>query len=428
MTLLFRGWSVLAGAVMLLVLPLWLSPIQLGYHYTFASLLALQIFFELGMNQVVTQITSHEMAHLEMKTDGTAVGDAGRLDRLTSLARLLRSWYLIASCLFLCAVTAAGFAFFSRQAGTEEQVSWAGPWLVLCCATAGNLYLSPTLAMLEGAGRVGEVARLRLLQSMAGYILTAGALAAGAGLWASAILSSAACLASFVWIRRQGRMVQWMRLRATETQERIDWRHEILPFQWRIAVSWISGYFIFQLFTPMLFKNQGAVEAGRFGMVLAIFNSVQSIGMSWIYSCSPRMSASISRRNGEELREIFLNAIKPSLAFTALCCTLVLVVVDGLGQVGVPFVNRLTSMTVMIFIASVTVVNSIIFSFAVFMRAHKEEPMMVPSVVLAVLTLAIAQYASRISVELTAALYLAATVAISLPWSFIIFRRYWGRL
>lgn len=34
---------------------------------------------------------------------------------------------------------------------------------------------------------------------------------------------------------------------------RVSWKTEIWPLQWRIALSWLSGYFIFQLFTPILF-------------------------------------------------------------------------------------------------------------------------------------------------------------------------------
>ena len=425
-TLLFRGWTVIAGASMLILLPLWLSPVQLGYHYTFASILALQIFFELGMNQVVTQITSHELAHLEQLPDGALAGSAERLDRLTGLARLLRRWYSIAASLFAIVVGAVGLAFFSRNASSGT-ITWAGPWLLICASTAGNLYLSPTLAMIEGAGRVGEVARLRLFQSIGGYACTAAALACGAGLWASALMSSCALVGSALWLRRHGRMIDWLRRRAPATGAQVDWRREILPFQWRIALSWISGYFIFQLFTPMLFENQGAVEAGRFGMVLAICNAIQSIGMSWIYSRSPQMAASISRGEGRELQRIFLGALKPSIAFTALACVFLVLGVWGLNAAHVQLVHRLSSLPVIACLAMATVTNSLIFAFAVFMRSHKEEPMMMPSIVLAVTALAIAHWASRSSVELTAELYLAATALTSLPWSFFIFRRYWNR-
>lgn len=426
-TLLFRGWSVVAGAAMLFLLPLWLSPTQLGYHFTFASLLALQIFFELGMNQVVTQITAHELAHLESKPDGSLTGQASRLDRLSALASLLQRWYLVASSLFFITASLAGMLFFSRDAAAS-QVTWLGPWLLLCAATAVNLFLSPTLAMLEGAGCIGEVARLRLVQSIAGYSLMAIALAAGTGLWASTLIALSASIVSAIWIRRSARMIHWLRQRMPETKERIDWRRDIFPFQWRIAISWISGYFIFQLFTPLIFLNQGAVEAGRFGLVLAIFNAIQSIGMSWVYSRSPVMAASISRGDRNALRSIFVLAVKPSLIFTALASTMVIFTAWLLNKVGFDAIQRISSLTVIVCMALVTITNALIFAFAVFMRAHREEPMTKPSVTLAAIAFTIVYWASRYSVELTAIMYFSATIFVSLPWSYKIFLRYWNRI
>ena len=32
------------------------------------------------------------------------------------------------------------------------------------------------------------------------------------------------------------------------------------PFQWRIAVSWIAGYFSLYLFTPVTFGVYGPIE------------------------------------------------------------------------------------------------------------------------------------------------------------------------
>jgi hypothetical protein len=425
-TLLFRGWSVLAGGITIVLIPLCLNGEEQGYYYTFASVLALQIFFELGMNQVVTQITSHEIAHLTWLDHASVDGEAIRIDRLGSLAKMLRRWYFIAATLFAVLVGAGGAVFFAHH-GHLAPSRWLGPWIVMTIATAGNLYLSPSLAILEGAGRIGEVARMRLYQSMAGYGTMALALLSGAGLWAAALIPLAAIVGANVFLRRGGRFVHWLRERDLQSDAKVDWRREIFPFQWRIAISWISGYFIFQLFTPVLFRNQGAVEAGRFGMVLAIFNALQSIGMSWVYSKSPLMAQHISRDERPALRALFVRVLKPSTVFTLVSCLAVVVVASVATKEGCAFIRRLSSVEVIVFMAFNTVVNTLIFAMAVFMRAHKEEPLMPQAVTAAVLMLAIAHWASMVSVELTAGLYFAVTLVMALPWSLLVFRRYWQR-
>jgi hypothetical protein len=168
--LLQRGWGIVAGFVTVLLVPLVLGSVEQGYYYTFASLLALQVFFELGFNVVVTQLVGHEAARLQIDENGRVSGDAVSAARMGSLLRLLWRWYLVAALLFASIVSSAGFFFFERQ-GSLPAREWAGAWLLLVVLTAVNLFFSPRLAVLEGIGRVGQVARMRLLQSIISFVL-----------------------------------------------------------------------------------------------------------------------------------------------------------------------------------------------------------------------------------------------------------------
>jgi hypothetical protein len=51
-TLLFRGWTALAGGLSIILIPFFLSSTQQDFYFIFASVLALQVFFELGLNHV----------------------------------------------------------------------------------------------------------------------------------------------------------------------------------------------------------------------------------------------------------------------------------------------------------------------------------------------------------------------------------------
>ena len=63
-TLLSRGWSVVAGAVTVLLVPFWLTTTEQGFYFTFSSLLGMQILFELGLGQVIIQLVGHDAAKL----------------------------------------------------------------------------------------------------------------------------------------------------------------------------------------------------------------------------------------------------------------------------------------------------------------------------------------------------------------------------
>ena len=57
-TVLFRLSQALFGLSLVLLIPLYLDPIEQGLYFTFLSLTAAQVFFELGLNQVIIQSVS----------------------------------------------------------------------------------------------------------------------------------------------------------------------------------------------------------------------------------------------------------------------------------------------------------------------------------------------------------------------------------
>ena len=63
-TLVFRAWQILAGLGSILAVSGTLTLELQGYFYTFYSLIALQVFAEMGLTSVVVQFASHECAHL----------------------------------------------------------------------------------------------------------------------------------------------------------------------------------------------------------------------------------------------------------------------------------------------------------------------------------------------------------------------------
>lgn len=139
-TVLFRGRCILAGAVTIILLPLLLSPIEQGFYYTFASVLALQIFFELGLNHVLTQLAGHSAAHLHRAADGSLQGDLRWRRKVVSLFALSNKWNAIMASLFATAILTGGIYFFTQQ-GTMSVNQWIGPWIILIIAAACNLAL-----------------------------------------------------------------------------------------------------------------------------------------------------------------------------------------------------------------------------------------------------------------------------------------------
>jgi hypothetical protein len=403
-------------------MPLWLSPAQQGYYFTFASLLALQVFFELGLSQVIIQLVGHEAAHLTFHEDGNVSGAPQRIARLSGIVTLLRHWYALAAVLFAVLGGIAGALFFGHHGHVLPTSQWAPVWGTAVALTAVNLYLSPQLAVIEGTGQVGQVARLRLLQSMIGYACLWILLLAGAHLWSAVAVPFVSAAATLMWLRARG---GWLKVPAVEASP-ISWRRDVFPLHWRIAVSWACGYFIFNLFTPIVFARHGATEAGRLGMAMSVFSAVTTLGLSWINAKTPDFAMHVSRGESAALNHLFRGVALRATAATALL-SFTVVVLAGMGSyLGAAAIHRIAAPATLFWIAFASTINTVVYASAVYMRAHREEPMLPVSVASALATVAVVMLLSG-DVQQMMIGYAAICTFVTLPWAFLLLAGYRAR-
>ena len=187
-TVLARGWSSLAGIGTLLFIARFLSPAEQGFYYTFYSLVALQIVFELGFSVVILQTASHEAAHLTIAPDGTITGPVQAHGRLANVLQKSVHWYTTAAVLMAVTLVPVGIAFFrhaDRGPGAVATVHYVLPWLLVVVASSCTFQLDPLFSFLEGCGYVPDVATTRFRQSIAGTVLGWSAFLLHRGLFAS---------------------------------------------------------------------------------------------------------------------------------------------------------------------------------------------------------------------------------------------------
>jgi hypothetical protein len=371
-TALGRSWSLISGLVTILLVMHFFSKKVQGYYYTFSSVIALQVFLELGFSQCIIQFTSHEFARLKFLPAGVLEGDAHAKSRLISLGRLSLKWYIVMSLLVVIGLGAGGYLFFSLK--HDPSVSWVWPWWSLCAVTGVMLTILPIGALLEGCNQLAFIYGLRTFSTMIGSLILWAALWGGLGLFSgTAVVFSVVLISIIAYARRWPGLLKelWRAPRG----EMISWRHEIWPFQWRIAVSWLSGYFIFNLFTPVLFYFHGPVVAGQMGATMQLINSLNALAYAWIGTKAPRYGMLISRRQFEELDRLFF---KSTAQAVGICAVGGLALLAGLIFVQVHFAlgERFLGIGPTSLLVLATVVNQIIFGQAVYLRAHKREPFM----------------------------------------------------
>jgi uncharacterized MnhB-related membrane protein len=213
----------------------------------------------------------------------------------------------------------------------------------------------------------------------------------------------------------------------------VNWRQDIWPFQWRIAVTWFSSYFISQLITPVLFSFQGAVEAGRMGMSLSITTSIGAIGVAWIGTKASPFGNMIARGENAALDKVFFRTLWQSTVLVATaaagCFLCLLIGNQRFPQLAVRVLSPWTFALLLL----TMVLNHFFFGEALYLRAHKREPLLVQSVVVAfVLGLCTVILGKLFGANAVAVGYFLLGGVVRLAWATYVFltkRRDWhGRL
>lgn len=384
-----RSWTFLTGPITVLLIAYYLTPVEQGYFYTFGNILGLRIFFELGLTNVILQFASHENANLQWTADGTLEGSPMAKGRLASLLRLTLVWYGIFALLVAVVLIPVGLMFFGN-ADPNDKTPWQWPFILLALVTAGSLFISPLYSILQGCGLVAETSGYQAGQGMVARTASWGVLLVGGGLFSAAAQQFVALIWDFwyVWYVRGRALFDLLRVPIGE--HRISWTREIWPFQWKIAISWLAGYFISQLFNPILFFYYGAVVAGQMGMSLSLIGAVSSAAVAWVMTKSPQWGVLVVQKRYADLDRSFFTTFWQSFAVLALGLGLLCLVVTGLNWLGwLPLADRLAGRFLaplpLSLLCLVVLFNHVTGSSAVYLRAHKQEPYLVLSIVIGVL-------------------------------------------
>lgn len=421
-----RVFQAIAGVVTIFFIATFLTGEEQGYYYTFNSLLAIQTFFELGFTNIITQFVAHEVSHLRISNDNTIEGDLKYRSRLSSLLHFSVKWYSVASLLFLVIVLIVGFLFFKSGDEPQEAVNWIIPWLILCVATAIKMFQSPFTAILLGLDKVVEMNEITFIQQIITPIFMWVLLVSHCGLYVVGVSSIVAVVVWFVYVFRKGLFQLLREVHLTPINENVNYFKEIFPYQWKIALSSLSGYFVFYFLTPILFKYQGAVIAGQVGLSISVIGAIQSFSMSWLSTKVPYYSRLIALKQFEELDAVFSKTIKQMVSVCLCLMLLTYLFFLGIAFIGVSFNGELLSdrfltgwPLAVLMLGYVT--DQFTFSWATYLRCHKREPYLVFSVVTGALCLLGILISSMYSTVSIIILVYSLIRIVTLPWGYYIF-------
>ena len=420
-TILSRVLGIITAPLSLFFTIQYLSDAERGYHYTFFSLLGFSALFDGGVSFSAQQFISREAAHLRVSRHHRLEGSAEGVARLSALFRQTCRWYSRAALAFGVLLLAGGGVFFWATA--QDDLPWQIPWL-LCVATAAvSLATSPLTSLITGIGRVVSIAASNAARSIASAAALCGLLACGAGLYAGPVSGLAGFL---VWLLSM--LMRWLPLvRQTALCESaadpINWRAQVWPMQWRMAVSIACGFFIFRAITPVVFSTCGPIEAGKFGLTQMAIDFAAQVSSSWLAVRTPLMAKLHSLRSAAALDRLFQSTFWISVAGYCGCIVMGMGFLWLLRPLHPRLVNAFLEPTPFALLAAWTLSNQIVAVLAAYCRTAGNEPFMALSIASAVATLlgsiGLGWIAGMQGVTIWLALHNAL---VFVPWAWFIYR------
>ena len=427
--ILARVWSLFSGPITMLVIATGFSPTQQGFYFTFSSLLALQTFFDLGLMFVIAQFASHEFVNLSWGKNGTVAGEPVALKRFNDLLCKTVLWFGVASLLMMAVLIPAGLIFFGQKGGVA--FSWRLPWVLAVAGTALNLFVMPFFAIIMGSGDVVTVNKRELVAAVLSSFLCWLVIGLGGGLYAAFAVNLGALAISWGYLlarRPELVILAWRGWFGEERKMRkaqggLAWWGEVWPMQWRMAVSSGSAYFIFQLFNPVLFQYHGSVVAGQMGMTLTAANALLAGSMTVVNAKTPEFGKLIAVRDWEGLDRLFSRVTRHALSLVAVGAAVGFIAIWQL-QEHFAIGRRFIPAGHVALLLGTVCFQALAGSFAAYLRAHKQEPLMRMTILASLLQGAGTWYLGKhfASLGVTAGFF-AVTAFFVLPYVLIVWRR-----
>jgi len=380
LTVFGRMYSALTSAVTVIIVSRLMSPIEQGYYYAIWSLWSLQTIFELGFSFVILQAAAHESAHLIRDQKGCFIGDTRSIQRLAHLLKTIQRWYLTAALIMVVSLYLWGYHFFSTKPNVG--IHWHLPWVLTVLAAGLMFQIDPTVSFMEGCGYVSDVAMQKTIQSVVGSFVAWSCIATHHGLYAPGLLIMVQAGTGVVFFYRHRHFL--LQIWKTESmQNTINWRQEIFPFQWRVALTWLSNYIPSILFTPLLFSVSGPVIAGQMGLSININLSLGLIALSWMSTKAAPFGTLVAKGEIQVLDRLFFKTLRQSTALVTLGAVTAFAGILLLNRYVPSVGHRMLSPSVFVFLLIATICNHIVQSEALYLRSYKKEPFLYMSVSIA---------------------------------------------
>ena len=367
------------GFLSILFLPFFISQQVQGYWYTFGSLSAMSVLADLGFTTIVIQFAAHEYAFVTKNQNGFLEGEPKNIFRLFSFFRFVVKRSLFIVSISFPIILLIGI-YVLQSDGHLHFFEWIIPWIIFILSSGLFFFLNLIASFFEGCDSIAIIQKQRNNCLIINWAIIYSLLFLGFELYA---LSFGMLFSSIVLgyqIQKRFR-IQIMQIRAEWKKSDTNWNLEVTPLLWKYALSFIGGFLMIQIFTPIAFRAYGSVFSGQVGISMTLILALFQIANIWIYIIIPRLNILVSQNDILQLFSLFRrNFFLSLLTFFIIGC----IALIALSSMPNNFSSRFLPFNILCPLLIVWFFHLIINSLATLSRAYKVEKFVLPSIVMGI--------------------------------------------
>ena len=400
-----------------------LTPIDQGHFYAFINLVGLSVFFEFGLSTLIMQYVSHHMANF----------DASLMTRIDKHSRLSNELFeFIRNTLLFCFFLALVMFLFLNVIGLvvfRAEINLLLPWVLFVFLTALNFILNTMLNVVEGSGRLLEVAKIRFTLAFVSAPILWASLSLGLGVYSLSTQLLGAMMLLLFWALRKYRYLFVVAFKTEHKQSLKSFVKSISQLQYRLSISFFSNYISTQAFVPIMFSLGYVDLAGKFGLTLQVLNALSGLAITWVNSKLALFGTSVAKGRLTEMKFEFDRLLRISLGILFLLLLIFWCVFIYLLMINSVFLNRLLPTNYLVMITVAVFANHVYSCVNVYLLSFKKDTLFALNV--CKILFFVIGFGVLLSVGLESGfiyLYFLSALVMSLFGSIVVFNKFNSRI
>jgi len=413
----FQIFKILNGLIPIVLIPLYLSLHEQGIWFLMLSFGAIILLFSASQNSIALIFGSHEFRNLKINKL-SIIGMQNDINTLFSFLKFSNEFFLK----FLTSLSVLVFFSFFFYIDEIDSFNLSIIFMVYILGLFIYGVNFSILSYIESFNQVEYAYKYKSILIITIMILTIIFLYYDYKLYA---LSLSVFLSMFFWcvyflykFKNNIKNIINKKMQFNKNKKII-----FLTYFKKNSFSMVSGFLLFQIYTPIVYFFYGSEYAGKVGLSIAIMTALFALSTSVIYAKLASITNMIADKNYKKAYHIYFKTSKFSLiifiAFLLLGLYLLFYIdLFAIYQVRVVDINSF------ILLSLAWLLQLVVYVFVTFTRIFKRElfvfPTIVSSIYILITTIMILKYYSIDFIFLG----LLSSYFFGLPWIYVIYRKF----